>query len=225
MFCLVASSAQAAVYALPWAHATVTVPSSWTVQENYTESGLTYDLYILGPVTTNGQLIGMFAHDVQTQSSSSSELFDMLESEMENSGFTAFTYTVAPRNITIGGLPACDATISVSAGLVSVTERFTVAYSSGWHLVYLFVFAAASTDFTTYSSSIDSTIMSLQIDEKTGGGGTSSMALIAAIVVVVIVVVIVVVLLMMRKKGSEPVAPPPPGLPPEPPQAPPPGAS
>lgn len=220
--CLVSSFAQAGVVAVTSAHASVTVPNGWTVQKNFTQSGLTYDLYVTSPSGTSDQVIGMFAHEVQSGSVSASELYQQVKSEMESGGFSAFTFIVAPRNITVGGLPACDATFSVSAGLASVNERITVAFSQDWHLVYMFIFAVISTGWSAHSSEINSMITSLSVDEKAGGGGTSSTVyLVIGLVVIVAAVVAVVVVLMMRKKKPEPMMAPPVAMPPAPPGPPP----
>lgn len=219
--CLVAVSAEAGVVAVASAHASVTVPTDWTIQRNYTESGLTYDLYVMSPTSGSGQVIGMFAHEVQIGSFGASELYQDLKSEMESSGFTDFTYVVAPRNITVGGLPACDATLSVNSGMVTVNERLTVAFSSDWHLVYMFIFAVVSTGWSSYSSAIESMIMSLSVDEKAGGGGSSTLYIAIGLVVVAVAVVVTVVLLMMKKKKPEPVMVPPVYMPPAPPAPPP----
>jgi hypothetical protein len=219
--CLVAASAEAGVVAVASAHANVTVPTGWTIERNYTESGLTYDLYLTSPTSVSGQVIGMFAHSVQSGSFGASDLWQSLKSEMESSGFTDFTYVVVPRNITVGGLPACDATLSVNAGMVTVNERLTVAYSSDWHLVYMFIFAVVSTGWSSYSSAIDSMIMSLSVDEKAGGGGSSTLYIAIGLVIVAVAVVVTVVLLMMRKKKPEPVLAPPVEMPPVPPAPPP----
>ncbi len=220
--CLVAASAEAGVVTVASAHAKVTVPTGWTTQKNYTDSGQTYDLYVMSPLSSSGQVIGMFAHETQTGSFSASELYQDLKSEMESSGFTGFSYVVAPRNITVGGLPACDATLSVTVGSVSVSERMTVAFSEDWHLVYLFIFAVVSTGWNSHSSDINSMIMSLSVDEKAGGGGASSaLYIVIGLVVVAAALVVIVVLLMMRKKKSGPVMIPPVEMPPAPPGPPP----
>lgn len=220
--CLVASSAEAGIVAVPSAHATVTVPTGWTIQKNYTESGLTYDLYVTSPSGSSSQVIGMFAHEVQSKSFSASQLYQDLKSELESEGYTDFTYIVAPRNITVGGLPACDATLTVNAGMLYVNARITAAYSADWHLVYMFMFAVISTGWNSHSSEINSMITSLTVDEKAGGSGASSAVYLAiGMVVIAAAVVVVVVLLMMRKKKPEPVMAPPLVMPPAPPGPPP----
>lgn len=219
--CLVAASAEAGVVAVTSAHVNVTVPTGWTIERNYTDSGLTYDLYVTSPTSVSGQAIGMFGHAVQSGSFGASELWQSLQSEMESSGFTDFTYIVAPRNITVGGLPACDATLSVNAGMVTVNERMTAAFSSDWHFVYMFIFAVVSTGWSSYSSAIDSIIMSLSVDEKAGGGGSSTLYVAIGLVIVAVAVILTVVLLRMRKKKPEPVIVGPVEMPPAPPAPPP----
>jgi len=218
--CMVAAPAQAGVVGVSSVHATLTLPTGWTYQRNYSDSGLTYDLYIESPAGAAGA-IGMFGHEVQSKSLNSEQLWQDLQSEMESAGFTSFTYSVSPRNITVGGLPACDATISVSTGMVTVFERFTIAFSDDWNLVYVFVFAAASMTWSSYSSSIDSIVTSFSVEEKVGGD-SSNMFVLIGLVVVIVAVVVVVVLLLMRRKKPEPAMVPPPmqPMPPAPPQNP-----
>lgn len=213
--CLVASSSQAAVVAVSTAHVTVDVPVGWTYDRNYSDAGTTYDLYIESPGGVLSGVIGFFAHTVQSEDLNTEELWNELQVELEGLGYIGYTYIVAPRNITIGGLPASDATISIFSGMITLYSRVTVAYSADWHYVYMFIFAGTSDSWSTYSSGVDSFITSLEVEEK--AGGDSSMLYIAIGAIVVVVVIVVVLLLVMRRKKQEPTMFPPPSA-----QAPPP---
>ncbi len=227
-FCFAAAPAQAGVVAVSSAHATINVPSGWTYQRNYSSSGTTLDLYITSPLSASGMVVGFFGHESASGSVTPTELYQEVQSELESGGFTGVTYVVVPRNITIGELPACDVTISATEGTTSVYERVTIAFSSDWHLTYMFVFAVISTGWSSYSSQIDATITSLTVEDKAAGGGgggiSSSLLLALGLVIVVVVVVIVVVLLMMRRKKAQavpmmPMQQAPPPMPPPPPSS------
>lgn len=202
--CMVAAPAQAGVVVVSNAHASVTLPSGWTYQRNYTESSATFDLYITATVT-GGLIVGMFAHQITTGSVDSQQLWDELRGELEGEGYTGITYVVEPRNITVGGMPACDATISASGGMLSANERITMAYSEDWHMTYVFIFAVVSTAWSQASSNINSVIMSLSVDEKAGGTDSPLLWVGAAVAAAAVVVV---VLLMMRKKKAQAMVPP-----------------
>ena len=211
---LFAAPTQAGIVGVSSAHATLSLPSGWIYERNYTDtdSGLKYDLMISNQAGTSA-VFGLFFHEAapgNVDMEDTEGLYEEIRAEMESGGFTDISYIVAPRNITIGGLPACDLTISADAGMVLVTERATAIYSSDWHQIYMFVFAVASTGWLSYSSSIDSIVMSLSVDEKVGGGLSSAMTLaLIGVVVAAIVVVLVVYLLMRKKKPESMMAPPP----------------
>lgn len=223
MLCVVAAPTQAAVVGVSEAHMTIDVPAGWTWVRNDTSTGASADLKLTSPASGGYSVIGLIETEAWSGSVTSAKLYDTLKSSIESSGITVSSYAVAPRNITINGLKACDATINALSGSVAVTERITISASDPWNMGYILVFAGVPSVWSTYSSSVDSCIMSLTVEAKASSGGLGTTTLLAILVVVIVVVVIVLVVLMMRRKKPEAAPMPPPGTPgtpPSPPQAP-----
>jgi hypothetical protein len=221
--CMAAAPAHGALVGVTEAHMTIEVPTGWAYLRNDTSTGSKSALYLTSPLSGGYMVIGMISADTWSGSVSADKLYDTLRTSVEDSGLTVSSYVVAPRNITINGLAACDATITAIEGSITVEERITITASDPWNLGYVLVFAGVTSIWGSYSSAIDSCIMSLTVAEKTSTGGIGTTAILA-IAAVVIVVAVVVVVLMMRRKKPEPALAPPASWqqtpPPAPPQSP-----
>ena len=233
-------SAQGTTVNIAYKHVSLELPSDWTYQRNYSQGGLTYDLYMEGP--NDGSLIsptGLLMMSAWLGEVSQSSIWTSYKIELDDMrtspDITGFTVVSVPENKTIGGLPAIDSTVRWTQMGVSVESRLVIAVSADWDLEYDIVFIDEASDWSASSADINSIVNSFAVEQKPGDGGNGeidgTILAIGAIAVVLIVVIVVVVLLMMRKK-KEPVpmmappmqpgyAPPPaPIMPPEPPKAP-----
>lgn len=219
MLCIIAAPSRGAVIGIANAHATIDIPAGWTYNRNDTSLGSEYDLLIESPASGLYQVVGLFGTQSWSGSVTPEKLYNELKKGISDAGFTGVTYVVAPRNITINGLPACDATITAIESSVAIEERIMVTASDGWNLEYMLAFASVTSIWSTFSSAINSCVMSLTVEPKEPSS-FGSMALVIAVIVVVVVVVVVLVLLMRRKK-PEPVMIQPPLQPVQPPTPPP----
>jgi hypothetical protein len=227
---LSASTVQAGVVTLPWMHASITLPSDWTYQVNFTDvTEVAYDVAVGSPITLDGEATGVLSHFPYNGSLPQAGLFQMLMSYLHDERLADLAFVVEPRNITVGGLPACDAIFTIMA----FTERYTLAFSAHWHLVYFLEFGAPTISWSSYSSMIDSIINSLSIDQNPSGTiGSLAFAAIGLGAMAVAVVAVILVLIRRRNGGHQPMGPQDmampdhmqPSTPPKPPPVPP-GAS
>lgn len=199
-------------------HVSIDVPAGWTSQRNYTIVGVTYDLWIEGPVSggyrpVGSLLIGPWPGSItdDTLYADMSHAIDELETSYGSSNVQVVS---APVNITINGEHASDATVLVTSSGVTIRERVVIVVSGAWKQEYGLALAVVDAQWSGYSATFSAIVNSTTVAEKESTAGGLSMPAIVGVVLVVAVVIVAVVLLAIRKKRQSPAILPPPVQPP-----------
>ena len=208
-------------------HVSIDVPGNWNSQRNYTTLGVTYDLWIEGPVSggyrpVGDLLTGPWFGSI-TDNTLYAEVTHAIDGMKTTYGSSNVQVVSAPANITLNGEHASDATLLITSSGVTIRERLVIVVSGAWMQEYALALAVVDSQWSSYSATFSAIVNSLTIAEKEGTAGGLLMPTIVGIVSVA-VVVIVVVLLATRKKKQTPAILPSPVQPPvmqEPPRSPP----
>lgn len=202
-------------------HISIEIPTGWTYERNASSGGIIYDLEIQGPTSGGYQPYGLMDHITWPGSVSDSSLWAEMKKErddmMQSSEVTGQTMISPAANTTINGMKCSDMTIEANFDGIVIRERLVILASDDWNMGWKLVLASVSSQWSTYTSPISSTISSLTVAEKTGTD--MSMALLGAgiLIVVIVVAVIIVVVMRGRKKPAAVAQYPPPVEPPLPP--------
>jgi hypothetical protein len=219
MMLLPAAFVQGTTVNLSDKHVSIYVPANWTSQRNYTTKGVTYDLWIEGPVSGGYRPLG----DLSTR--------PWLGSITDNTLYTQMTYAIdgakttygssnvqvvsAPANITLNGEHASDATVLVAVSGVTFRERWVIVISGAWHQAFGLSLEAVDTQWSDYSDTFSTIVNSITIAEKENAVGGQSMRVIVGIGVAVVVVVAVVLLAVRKKRQTVVILPPQAQIPPQ----------
>ena len=204
-------------------HISIELPTGWTYERNASTGGVTYDLEIQGPTSGSFQPYGLMDHRSWPGSVSNSTLWAEMENELddvrEDPEVTSVVMISVAVNSTINGVTCNDMTIDLDYSGTTVRERLVVLASDDWNMGWKLGIACVSSQWSTYSSQIDTIINSLTVAEKPPSN--SSALLLGVGIVLAVVIVIAVVLLVMRgRKKPEPGLPATPSV--QPPMQPPP---
>jgi len=207
-------------------HVSIDVPVGWTSQRNYTTVGVTYDLWIEGPVSGGYRpvgtlLVGPWPGRI-TNETLYAEMTHAIDELKTSYGSSNVQVVSAPVNKTINGEHASDATVLVTASGVTIRERVVIVVSGAWKQEYGLALAVVDAQWSTYSATFSAIVNSLTVAEKEETTGELSMPAIVGVVLLVVVIIVIVVLLAVRKKKQAVAIQPPSVQPPvmqEPPRS------
>ena len=200
------ASVQGTIVNLPDKHVSIDVPADWTWQRNYTIVGVTYDLWIEGPVSGGHKPVATLLIFPWPGSITDDTLYAQMTysiDELKTSYGSANVQVVSePVNTTLNGERASDATVLVTASGVTIRERCVIVASGAWKLGYGLALAVVDVQWSNYSATFSTIVNSLTVAEKEKTAGGLLMPVIIGIGLVVVVVIITVVLLAVRKKNQ-----------------------
>jgi hypothetical protein len=207
-------------------HVSLELPTGWTYERNSSSGGLIYDLEIQGPTSGGYQPYGLLDHMSWPGSVSDSSLWAEMKRErddMRQDPDITSSVIISPGvNGTLNGVKSNTMTIDMTYSGLTIRTRMVIIASDAWNMGWKFAIASVSSQWSMYSSQIDSIINSLTVSEKTGTDQSMLFAGVGILIVVVVVILVVVLALRKREKRQEmPPAPPPIQPPGQPPMQPP----
>lgn len=166
---LPATSVQGTTVNLSDMHVSIDVPVGWTWQRNYTIVGVTYDLWMEGPVSggyipVGSLLIGPWL-GVITDGTLYAEMAHAIDALETVYGSSNVQIISAPLNTTINGEKASDATISVTSSGVTIKERLVIVVSDALMQEYGLALAVVDDQWPIYSATFSAIVNSLTIAE------------------------------------------------------------
>jgi len=225
-------SAQGTLVDLSDEHISFEIPANWSYERDFDFDGITCDVLIQGPgVALVGFLMIAPWPGAVTNATLYSEMKYVLEGFRNDPEYTFVTVLSAPRNVTTNGNLANDMTMRATSSGSTLRYRSVMFASHEWNRGYALGFICEDSDYSTYSSEIQSVTYSVNIDQKEPSRGLSTVVVVGIVVLIVATVVIVAAIFLMRSKGREPSStmlppylppPPTPYQPPFDPNAPPP---
>lgn len=219
MMLLPAAFVQGTTVNLSDKHVSIDVPANWNSQRNYTTLGVTYDLWIEGPVSggyrpVGDLLTGPWLGSI-TDNTLYAEVTHAIDGMKTTYGSSNVQVVSAPVNITLNGEHASDATLLITSSGVAIRESLVIVVSGAWMQEYALALAVIDSQWSSYSATFSTIVNSITIAEKENAVGGQSMLVVVGIGVAVAVVVAVVLFAVRKKRQAVAILPPQAQVPPQ----------